>query len=137
MRRAWPTALVVLLASGAIGGCGAKNFANDPRAAAPIETTASIGPGSVSVSPSKFGAGTTVFTIANLSGTPATFVLKDTSGKTAAASGTIQAGAVTTIKAPLKRGTYQAVAGGTTGIRAATVKVGPERKSSQNDLLLP
>ncbi len=137
MRRAWPTALVVLLSGGAIAGCGAADFANEDRAPSPIETTASIGPGSVNVSPDRFGAGITVFTVANLSDHPASFILEDTSGKTAASSGTIAPRAVTTIKTELKQGTYQAVAGGASNIRADTIKVGPERRTSQNDLLQP
>lgn len=137
MRRAWAPALVVLLAGGLVAGCGASNFPNEARAPAPIETTASIGPGKVTVSPDKFGAGITVFTVANLSNDPASFILKDTSGKTAASSGTIAPHAVTTIKTELKQGNYQAVADGATGIRPGSIKVGPERKSSQNQLLLP
>ncbi len=137
MRRAWSPALVLLLASGLIAGCGSKDFANEARAPSPIETTASIGPGSVNVSPDKFGAGIAVFTVANLSDHPASFILKDDAGKTTASSGTIEPNAVTTIKTELKQGTYQAIAGGAANIRSGTVEVGPERRSSQNDLLQP
>ena len=137
MRSAWPTTIVVLLVSGLVAGCGAKDFPNEARAPAPIETTASIGRHAVTVSPDSFGAGIVNVTVANLSDSPASFILKEASGKTTASSGTLQPGSVTTIKTSLKQGNYQAVAGGAANIRAGKVNVGPERKSSQNDLLLP
>jgi hypothetical protein len=40
------------------------------------------------------------------------------------------------LKMNLTEGTYQASAGNSK-IKPATIKVGPERKSSQNELLLP
>ena len=137
MRSAWPATVVVLLAAGLVAGCGAKDFPNEARAPAPIETTASIGPRVVTVSPDSFGAGIVNVTVANLSDRPASFILKEASGKTTASSGTLQPGSVTTIKTSLKQGNYQAVAGGTTNIRPGKINVGPERKSSQNTLLLP
>jgi hypothetical protein len=137
VKSAWPATVVVLLVGGLVAGCGAKDFPNEARAPAPIETTASIGPRAVTVSPDSFGAGIVNVTVANLSDTPASFILKETSGKTTASSGTLQPGSVTTIKTSLKQGNYQAIAGGATNIRAGKINVGPERKSSQNDLLLP
>jgi hypothetical protein len=137
VRRTCAPALVALLASALIAGCGAEDFANEPRAAAPIETTARLGPGIVEVSPDSFGAGIVNITVANLSDHPASLILKAASGKTAASSGTIAPQAVTTIKTDLKQGNYEAVAGGASNIRSDTIKVGPERASSQNDLLQP
>ena len=137
MRSAWPTTVVVLLAAGLLAGCGNKDFPNEARAPAPIETTARIGPRAVSVSPDSFGAGIVNVTVANLSDSPASFVVKAASGKTAASSGTLQPGSVTTIKTQLKQGSYQALAGGATGLHPGKITVGPERRSSQNDLLLP
>jgi hypothetical protein len=125
-----------LLAGSAIAGCGADDFPNEARAAAPFETTASLGPKSVNVSPNRFGAGLTVVTVANLSNNPAGFELRS-DGTTAASSGEIAPHAVTTIKADLKQGNYQAIATGTSGLKPGTVEVGPPRASSQNDVLLP
>jgi len=118
----------------AVAGCGSSDFANEPRAAAPIEVTASVGPRAVKVSPAQFGAGLVNFTVANLSSNPASFQL---SGRSSAASGPIQPGAVTTISEKLKTGDYKASAGGESGLHPATFKVGPPRRSSQNKLLLP
>ena len=57
MRSAWPATIVALLTAALVSGCGSKDFANEPRPPAPIETTASIGPRSVDISPDAFGAG--------------------------------------------------------------------------------
>jgi hypothetical protein len=120
----------------ALAGCGATDFANEPRAATPFETTASISTKAVTVSPDHFGAGTTVLTVANLTTDPAVFELSGPGGSRTD-SGTIQPGAVTTIKTNLDRGTYRAIAKGVTGIAPGSIKVGPERPSSQNKLLEP
>jgi hypothetical protein len=137
VRSAWPTTFVVLLAGGLVAGCGQKDFPNEARAPAPIETTANIGPRAVSVSPDSFGAGIVNVTVNNGSDRPASFILKNSAGKTTATSGTLQPGSVTTIKTQLNQGNYQAIAGGAQHIRPAKISVGPERRSSQNDLLLP
>jgi hypothetical protein len=133
-RRGAISAGIVSVATLALGGCGSSSFPNEPRAAAPIEVTASLGPRAVKVSPVQFGAGIVNFTVANLSSNPASFQL---SGPTSADSGQIEPSAVTTITKNLKTGSYQATAGGGTGLRPTTFKVGPERRSSQNKLLLP
>jgi hypothetical protein len=127
-------AILAMLALPVLAGCGSSDFPNEPRAAAPVETTASIGPKAVNVSPNRFGAGLTVITVANLSNDPATLELK---GPTNAASGPIEPHAVTTMKTELEQGSYQAIAGGASGIKPGTIDVGPPRKTSQNTLLLP
>ncbi len=137
MRSAWPATLVALLLVTCVAGCGSTSFPNEHRPPAPIETTAKIGARHVDISPDSFGAGIVNVTVANLSDSPTSLILKDNAGKTTASSGTLDPSSVTTIKTNLKQGTYQAIAGGATGIRPAKIDVGPERKSSQNDLLLP
>jgi hypothetical protein len=117
----------------ALGACGAENHKNDPRPPAQIEVSAKVDSHHVLLSPNKFGAGLVNFTVANLSGAPVTFkVTGPTEGTTTA----IQPGAPDYLKMDLKEGTYQATAG-KSKIRPATIKVGPERRSSQNKLLLP
>jgi hypothetical protein len=127
-------ACVVLLGTVGLAGCGSKDFANEPRAAIPYETTASIGAKAVNISPDHFGAGITVITVANLTNDPASFEIK---GPTQAQSGTIQPRAVTTIKTTLVKGSYQAIAKGVTGVKPATLSIGPDRPTSQNQLLQP
>src|SRR3954452_22811089 len=125
-----PASVVVALLA---AGCGSSDFPNKPRAAAPIEVTASIGPRAVKVSPVKVGAGLANFTVANLSSNPATLRLN---GATESASSQIEAGGVTTISEDLKTGPYEVSAPGS-GLRPTTLKVGQPRPSSQNKLLLP
>jgi hypothetical protein len=126
-------AVAIAVGIGAIAGCGSSSFPNKPRAAAPIELTASLGPKAVSVSPQKVGAGLARITIANISSNPATFKLK---GRTSATSNPIEPQMPTTLEVELKQGTYTASAVGT-GLKPTTFKVGPPRPSSQNKLLLP
>src|SRR5207247_10723892 len=108
---------LVLLASIVVAisaaGCGSSDFPNKPRAAAPIEVTASIGPRAVKVSPVKVGAGLANFTVANLSSNPATLRL---SGPSSTATQQIEAGAVTTVSEELKTGPDQVSAPGS-GLR--------------------
>jgi hypothetical protein len=116
-----------------LGACGSSDFPNDPRPAAPIVVTARVAAGQVEVSPNHFGAGLVTFTIANLSDSPVRFTL---SGPKDAASPPIQPGDPGNLRVDLPQGSYEATAGGG-GNQTATVKVGPERKSSQNQLLQP
>ena len=135
-RRAWHAlcAALAIPAALSLGACGSSDFPNDPRPPAPIEVTAKIDSGQVQVSPNHFGAGLVTFTIANLSNSPVRFTL---TGPRDAATLPIQPGAPANLKVNLPEGSYQATAGGGGKPRSATVKVGPERKSSQNQLLQP
>lgn len=128
-----------LLLPGVVGalvlaGCGSSDFPNQPRAAAPIEITASIGPRAVKIAPARVGAGLANFTIANLSSNPAAFHLN---GPTQSGTDSqIEPGSVTTIAAELKTGDYEVSAPGS-GLRSTFLSVGAPRPSSQNTLLLP
>ena len=126
-------AVVATLAAVAVAGCGSSNNPNDPRPAAQIEVSASVNSDKVQISPDKFGAGVVNFTVANLSGSPVTFSVN---GPKNASTVQIQPGAPDYLKMNLQQGTYKATVGDST-IKPATIKVGPERKSSQNELLLP
>jgi hypothetical protein len=125
-------AALAILAALSLGACGSSDFANDPRAPVPINVTAQVGSDQVIVSPDHFGAGLINFTIANLSNSPTRFTL---SGPKDAATPPIQPGVPANIKIDLPQGSYQATAG--QGTQPASVKVGPERKSSENQLQLP
>jgi hypothetical protein len=118
----------------ALAGCGSSDFPNEPRAAAPIEITASIGPRAVKIAPDHVGAGIANFTVANLSSNPASFSLNGP--KAPRPTGQIEPGGVTTVAADLKTGNYQVNAPGS-GMAPALLNVGAPRPSSQNKLLLP
>jgi hypothetical protein len=126
-------AIPAALAAAVFAGCGAEDFPNNPRPPEPIEVSARVDSQRVQVSPNEFGAGLVNFTVANLSGAPVRFTV---SGPTDGSTVEIQPGAPDYLKMALKEGTYQVTAG-KSKIRPATIQVGPERKSSQNDLLLP
>ncbi len=118
----------------ALAGCGSSDFPNEPRASAPIEVTASIGPRAVKIAPDRVGAGIANFTVANLSSNPASFRLSGPSRPTPTSQ--IEPGGVTTVSVDLKTGDYQVSAPGS-GLRSTFLSVGARRPSSQNKLLLP
>jgi hypothetical protein len=129
--------LIVPLAAGAaalaVSACGQKDFQNNPRPASPIELSALIADTGVKVSPAKdVGAGPATITISNQTADPARLVFE---GPTDDSSNQVIAGGTGSMKVELKEGEYTV----STGEGGATEKfsVGPERPSSQNDLLLP
>jgi hypothetical protein len=124
-------AVVVALSALGLAACGEEDFKNDPRPPAPISLTARIGDGGVSVGPQDVGAGLANITISNQTADPATLVLD---GPTDESSDEIVAGGTGTMKVALEEGDYQVSNG---GAGTAKLTVGPERESSQNDLLLP
>ena len=118
-----------------VAACGEDDFENEPRPPSPIEITAAIDDEGVSVSPSKgIGAGLVTITISNQTDEPANLTLV---GPTDVESDDIVPGGTGSVKTALKEGAYEASAGDDTSIKSRTVTIGPERESSQNDLLLP
>jgi hypothetical protein len=124
-------AIAIVLGASA---CGGDDFENDPRPPAPVEITASIKDREVDVSPAEVGAGLVTFTIANLSSDPIEFTL---SGPTDAASNEIPPGGIGNLRTTLAEGSYEVTAGEDARPRADQLEVGPERPSSQNEVLLP
>jgi hypothetical protein len=124
-------AVVVALSALGVAACGDEDFENNPRPPAPISLTARIGDGGVSVGPQDIGAGIANITISNQTADPATLVFE---GPTDESSDEIVAGGTGSMKVTLEEGDYQ-VSNGGTGVSLLTV--GPERESSQNELLLP
>jgi hypothetical protein len=133
----WSRGVVAIAASAlalGLSACGSKDFPNEARVPAPIEVTAKVDSKKVLVSPDKFGAGLVDFTIANLSDSPVRFTL---SGPKDAATEAIEPGTPATLKVELSQGRYRATAGSDSSAQPDELTVGPERKSSQNKLLLP
>ena len=136
-RRARQTSFAALatLAAFSLGACGEDDYANDPpRAAASIQVAARIDQQEIVVSPNRFGAGLVNFTIANFSDSPATFTL---SGPKDAATEEIPPGAAGDLKVQLPEGSYEASAGEGASAQPETIRVGPKRAGSENELLLP
>ena len=124
-------AVVAALCAVGLAACGEEDFPNNPRPPAPISLTARIGDSGVSVGPQSVGAGLANITISNQTADPATLVLD---GPTDESSGEIVAGGTSSLKVALKEGDYQV---SNDGSGTTKLTVGPERASSQNDLLLP
>jgi hypothetical protein len=116
-----------------LAGCGAKDFPNNPRPPTPIEVSAKVDSNRVQVAPTRFGAGIVNLTVANVSSSPITL---NVNGPTEGSTNEIQPGSPDFIRMSMKEGTYQVTAS-KPKIEPATIKVGAERKSSQNNLLEP
>lgn len=126
----------------AIAGCGSGgDYKNDPRPPSPINVTAYVSDKSVSVSPATFGGGPIVVIVTNQSRRSQDVTLQtDTLGSGTTGikqtTGLINPGQTGQIKVDVAEGSYK-LAVGDTAIKAANVTVGPQRPSSQNELLQP
>jgi hypothetical protein len=135
--------VVVLGVAGALAfaGCGSDDdYKNELRPPAPINVTAYVSPKKISASPAAFGAGPIVVIITNQSNSSqdVTFTTDDIGGggSVTQSTGPINPGDTGQIKLDVKQGTYILKAGNN-AIRPATLNVGPERESAQNELLQP
>jgi hypothetical protein len=141
VRRVEGVAAVLVMAA-IVGGCGAKaDYANKPRPPAPITVTAAIDKTRVRVSQPKFGGGPVVILISNQSGDSQKVTLESDElgaahGGIKRSIGPIQARSTGQLKVNAEEGTYTLSASGA-NVAPATLTVGPQRRSSQNDLLLP
>jgi hypothetical protein len=136
-----PVAVLAAVGSLALAGCGSEDdYKNELRPPAPINVTAYVSAQKVSVSPATFGAGPIVVIITNQSNSSqdVTFTTDDVGGggPLTQSTGPINPGDTGQIKLDVKQGTYVLKAGDG-AIRPATVNVGPERESAQNELLQP
>jgi hypothetical protein len=150
-------ALAALILALVGAGCGAESHPNEPRPAVPTRVSVIIGKGGVTVQPKTIGLGPeksqqlpqnqdhpqppiktqapidVVFVTANQTGTDSKLVIH---GPRNATSAPIIANSPGTFAAELPTGSYTIAAPGVSG-SPATLKVGPYRASSKNDLLLP
>jgi hypothetical protein len=121
-------------------GCGEDDFENEPRPPVTIELTGSIQEDRLTVSPSRnLGAGPFTILIANLTDAEHTVTLEGGSVKHDA--GRVAPDDTVQIKRTLAPGTYEVRAGSKRAVRReiqpATLEIGKERRSSNNELLLP
>jgi hypothetical protein len=125
-----------------VAGCGeTDDYANQPRPAAPIVISASIGAERVSVSPRRFGAGPVTLIVTNQTAraqelTLETDELRGDAPGIEQNSGPINPGDTASLKADLRTGTYRIAVDGN-GIAGARLNVGSARPSAQNELLQP
>ena len=143
MRRTAALAPLAVAGALALGGCGdsSADYKNDPRPPGPIIITGYIDDQRVSVSPRTLGAGPISLIVTNQTGA-AQRVTLESAGATGSGPGIRQVTApispqdTATLKVDVKPGSYSVHVGGD-AIRAARLRVGPERESAQNDLLQP
>lgn len=114
-------------------GCGAEDHPNNPRPPSPIQLSAKVDNKKVVIAPDEVGAGLADITIANLNDDDVTLKFD---GPSDTPVEPILAGGITDVKLNLEEGDYQLVSEDGS-LTPATLTVGPERASSQNDLLLP
>ena len=139
MRRRGLTALLACVAIAAVGaGCGAEDFANEPRPPAPIQLSAQVNERKVILSPTDtdgipIGAGLANVTIDNRTTEPVQLTF---SGPVERTAGPVIAKGTLNYNLELEEGDY-VVSTADAAISEAAFAVGPERPSAQNDLLLP
>lgn len=150
-------ALAALILALVGAGCGAESHPNEPRPAVPTRVSVTIGQSGILVQPKVIGAGpekhqqlpqnqdhsqppikteapmNVVFVTANQTGAEEKLVIH---GPKSATSSPITANSPGTFSTELPTGSYTIAAAGVKG-STATLKVGPYRASSKNDLLLP
>lgn len=150
-------ALAALILALAGTGCGAESHPNEPRPAVPTRVSVTIGHGSIVVKPSSIAMGpekhqqlpqnqnhpqppiktqaplNVVFVAANQTGRKSKLLIR---GPQRTTSPQIFARSPGTFTAELPTGSYTIAAAGA-HTAPATLKVGPYRASSKNDLLLP
>jgi anti-sigma-K factor RskA len=134
MRRGWRRVLLATSAAAIVAiGCGAEDRVSEPRPPAPVELTAKVDDRKVVVSPSEVGAGLANLTISNQTPEDVQLVLE---GPTEGTTDPVVGNGVLEYKIDLREGEYRVGTESRTA-REATLSVGPERESAQNDLLLP
>ena len=131
-----------MVATLVVAGCGGgSDYKNRPRPPAPINITASVSNAGIAVSPTSFGAGPIVLIVTNQTGASQEVTFESNE------LGASKPGVTQTTEPINPRGTGQLQVNVTEGryrvraanadIAPATITVGPERQSAQNQLLQP
>lgn len=126
-------ALAVAVASLALAACGRDDFENNPRPPAAIPISVQVNDDQITVSPAEFGAGIADFTIVNLGEVPTGIEID---GPTNGESDEIAPGTSGVLKMEMETGDYEATALDLDA-KPFDFVVGPDRESSNNDLLQP
>ena len=138
-------------------GCGAEDHPNDPRPPQAVEITVSIDERRLSIQPNQVGYGesdqpmshkrgqqqaelsssrplTVSFTVSNLTDYDTALQIEGPANET---TETVIAQGTNAFKVDLPSGDYFVYANGVPGTPTTNFSIGPDRPSSQNDLLLP
>ena len=126
---------VALLAAAGIG-CGSDDEArSEERPPVPINISVNLDQERITASPAEFGAGPITLLIANQSGAAQTLTIDGP--RLRRSVGPINPQDTATVRLRVLQGEYTLSAEESSGLREATLTVGPPRPSAQNDLLLP
>lgn len=129
-------AALLVVAAAIVSGCGAEDFPNEPRPAATVELSARIDDGGVQLAPASIGAGLATITISNQSGDDVQLDFNGPSNDSNRSTNPIPAGGVSSLKLALEQGNYT-IEPDVSSIASGKLRVGPDRPSAQNELLLP
>jgi hypothetical protein len=142
-RRTATLGTVLAGAALAAAGCGgtSSSGASRPRPPVPIIITASISPKEVSVSPTRFGAGPITLIVSNQTSASQRVTLESDEPPGQGPGIRQQTAPISprdtaSLRAVVRPGRYRVAVAGD-GIAAATVRVGRQRPSAENDVLLP
>jgi hypothetical protein len=132
-----PTVLAVALTAAA-AGCGATGrYADHERPPQPATLTGSINGSRVRLSHTSVGGGPLTILIANLTDRPQKLTFETAGrGPGIRSSATIPAAGTGQMSVDAKRGAYE-LGVHDRSVRAASLKVGAQRPSAQNELLSP
>jgi hypothetical protein len=137
--RRMPGVLTAVVAVCTLGACGQEKYRNThPRPPTPITISAYVSPTRVSVSPASFGAGPITLLVTNQSQTSqeVTFETGSAGSSVTQTTGPINPGDTGEIKLFVRQGEYRLRAS-SGAISPATLMVGGERPSAQNEVLQP
>jgi hypothetical protein len=142
MLKCGPVHAFAFLATAAFtaAGCGGSSqFKNEPRPPAPVQLTGVIRDDKLTVSPDRVGAGPVILFISNQTQQAHTITLDGVETKDTV--GPVNPLDTAKIQQTLKQGRYTVKAGSTQAvpreIKPATLSVGPQRRDSSNQVLLP
>ena len=131
-----------MVATLVVAGCGGgSDYKNRPRPPTPINITASVSNAGIAVSPTSFGAGPIVLIVTNQTGASqeVTFESNELGGSKPGVTQTtepINPRGTGQLQVNVTEGRYR-VRAANADIAPATITVGPERQSAQNQLLQP
>lgn len=127
--------LAVCAVAVAAAGCGDDEARSKERPPVPINVSINLDEEGISASPDKFGAGPVTLLVANQSGASQTLTIEGP--RLRRSVGPINPQDTATVRLQFEPGEFTISAAESAGLREATLAVGPERPSAQNDLLLP
>ncbi len=123
----------------AVAGCGEREqHANRERPPASINVTAAIADGRIHVSPRRFGAGPIRLIVSNQTASAQALTFEtggDAAGVTQSTQPITPSGTAT-LEVDVPEGDYE-LTSSDGGVEPAAVRVGEQRESAQNQLLLP